>query len=219
MIFDFPTMGFRAVILTLLLLATGCASYETQKTPIAAQATGAEKEVVASNHLLEVRAVPMLEQEVAKPYLGIDPASTGLAPILFRIRNAGAGPVKIDLPLSYLSSRSDEKSPCLSIDEACRRALRSDAEVVGWTFGFGIVGGLASMSKVAEANRALESDYQKKQFKPTLINSGGSGEGVVFFDVPKEKQPHIRSVVIAYQDLGSNQAGEIVLNFAGPGTE
>ena len=219
MSYSYSRIPFLTALLAAILIVAGCASYETQKTPTIAQKAGSQEEVSASNALLEVHAVPMLKGETAKAFLGINPSSTGMAPILFKIRNIGASPIKIDLSRSYLSSKSNERSPCLSLDEACKRALRSDAEVVGWTVAFGLVGGLVSGSKVTEANRTLESDYQQKQFKPTLINSGGLGEGVVFFDVPKEKQSLIRSAIIVYQDLGSNQPGEIVIDLGGYGME
>lgn len=217
--FDRRSTRFMTAILAVILIATGCASYETKKMPAMAEVRGARGEVTARDGSLEVHAVPMLDKETANTYLGIDPSATGMAPILFKIRNNGAGPVKIDMSRSYLSSKSDERSSCLSLDEACTRARSSDAEVVGWGVAFGVVGMMASSSKVTEANLALENDYQRKQFKPTLINTGGVGEGVLFFDVPKDKQPSIRSAVIAYLDLSVNESREITLDFSGPGSK
>lgn len=206
---------FLSAVLAVLLMVAGCASYEGKKMPAMAEAGGKEREVMARDGSLEVHAIPMLTKESAKPYLGINPASAGMVPVGFRVINNGASPVKVDLSRSYLASKSDERSPCLSLDEACSRARRSDAEVIGWGVAFGVVAMLASANNVSEVNRTLENDYQQKEFKPTLINTGATGEGVLFFDVPKERQPHIRSAVLTYLDIGSNESREIRIDFSG----
>lgn len=197
--------------ITILVLA-GCASYEAKKISSAPEAETA-REVKVSSGSLEISAVAMFDKESANSYLGIDPGAKGMAPIFFRIRNNGAGPVKINTSSSYITAESTDKSPCLTIEEACNRARRGDAaEVIGWSLAFGVTGALASGANTAEVNRTLERDYYEKQFKPTLINAGGTGEGFLFFDVPKEKQATVRTAAISYLDLAASETREIKID-------
>jgi hypothetical protein len=154
----------------------------------------------------------MFDEETAKGYLGISPGAAGMVPVYFKVQNNGDGPIKVEISKAYLSSGTEETVPCLSLEAACDRARRSDGEVMMWGVAFGMFAMMASASNVAEVNRTIDSDYQQKQFKPALINAGGMGEGVLFFDVPKEKQAEIRSAVLLYSDLGSGETREVRFN-------
>lgn len=197
------------LVLFMAALIGGCASYQTKSLSSVPEHGAAMNEFIGASDSVEVRCTPMMDKEMAKSYLGIEPSKVEMVPVLFKVQNNGTSPIKVDISRTALILDGAADGPCLSLDDACNKARRGEGEVIGWGIAFGAVGAMASGNKVAEANRALESDYQKKAFKPTLINAGGKGEGVLFFDVPKDRQQLVRSVRLSYLDLSTSETREI----------
>ncbi len=130
-----------------------------------------------------------------------------------KIANWGNDPIKVDFSASSLVSDTGESFRHLSIDEAIEIARRGDAEVVGWTIAFGLIGALASGSNTASTNKSLEEDYHNKSFKPTLINTKSSGEGLVFFYVPADKLERVNTALIQLMNVTSQEQINVVIKF------
>jgi hypothetical protein len=195
----------------LVFLLIGCTSY----TP--ANFTSADllqrNEAVVKSEGREIHVVVLKDRRLARNYVGIDPVRSSMVPVFMKIINAGNDIVKVDIPGTSLLTDAGESFHSLTIDQAIEKAMRSDAEVVGWTMAFGITGALASGSKAASANKSLEEDYHNKSFKPTLLNTKSSGEGLVFFHVPAEKQALINAIAIQLFNLQSNEPKKITIRF------
>jgi hypothetical protein len=153
------------------------------------------------------------EKDLAKSYVGIDPAKSSMIPVFMKIANSGDNPIKVDISGSSLITATGEPFQALSIDEAIEKAIRSDAEVVGWTIAFGLMGALVSGGNTASTNKSLEEDYHQKSFKPSLINTKSSGEGLVFFYVPVEKQALINAAMIQLLNPISNERRNVTVRF------
>ncbi len=195
-----------------MILMIGCATYEPRNNSQKFTEDNILKnETVGYAEPLEVHIVVFIGQEVAKNYVGINPKKSNMLPVFMKILNNGNDVIKIDLQRSFLLAKSGENYQSLTLEESIKRAERSDAEVVGWTIGFGLVGALISGDKAASANKSLEEDYHNKFFKPTLINNKSSAQGILFFDVPKEKQPDINSVLIQALNINTNEVKKISL--------
>jgi hypothetical protein len=200
------------VLPMVFLVFSGCASYEPAKSSGPAATNEPKgKEIVARDGSVEVHLVPLFDKERAQPYLGIDPAQSKTMPVLLRVVNNGDEPVKVELQDSCLLVGEDEQWRTLSLPEAIDRALRSDAAVVGWGIGFGLIGWMVAADGAAGTNRTLEQDYHAKYFKPTLINAGASGQGVVFFDVPRKGKCHIAAAVVRVRRLNADTYSDIRL--------
>jgi hypothetical protein len=152
---------------------------------------------------------------VAREYFGIDPAKSRMVPAMLSLENVGDEIVRLDLEDSYLALESGEQWHVLSLDEAIDRALRSDAEVIGWTLAFGLVGAAVSMDHSTSTNRTLEQDYHAKYFRPVVINAGQSGRGVVFFERPAPAGRKISSMVVQATRLNTGQSIDIGIPLQG----
>lgn len=200
----------RSAALMMFLLFTGCASYEPAKHPDPAASSGEiSKEIVATADSIELRLIPLFDAERAKPYLGIDPATSRIMPAVLKVTNTGNEPIRVDLQDSSLRIGDNERWATLSLTEAIDRALRSDAHVVGWTIALGLPAWLISADQAAATNQTLEQDYHAKYFKPTLINAGGTGQGVVFFDVPRKSECRISAAMIRLRKLDTDQPVDV----------
>jgi hypothetical protein len=205
---------WREVALGVLLAVAGCSSYKPARNPepIPGMSDGtSSNEVIATDESVEVRLVPLFDKEMAKSYLGIDPAKSKMMPALVKVVNTSSSPIKMDLENSYLAVDPNEHWCTLALGEAIHRGLRSDAEVVGWMLAFGVPAWYAAAGHAANVNRTLEEDYHEKHFKPMLINGGASGQGVVFFDVPENDARHVSAAVIRIQRLSDNACKDVRL--------
>lgn len=204
----------RPVLSIILFALAGCSSYEPvgSADSIPGLSNGADaNEVMVTDESVEVRLIPLFDREKAKSYLGIDPARSRIMPALVRVVNAGNEPVKVELPDSYLVIDPNERWETLTLSQAIHRGLRSDAEVVGWMIVFGMPAWYAAAGNAATVNRTLEEDYHAKHFKPTLINAGGAGQGIVFFDVEQTRACHVSGAVIRIRRLTTDACSDIHL--------
>jgi hypothetical protein len=195
----------------ILPLILGCATYEPTNKLASLSNNPELKQVQITDRGLELRASVFKDPQVAKSYVGIDPVKSEMMPVLLRVRNTNDHPIRVDLTRSLLLSGSGEAFSSLSTDQSIEKARISDAEVVGWTVGFGLIGALISGSRTAAANRSLDEDYQRKSFKPAVIMSKGIGEGLVFFGVPADKQESVSSIVLHTSDLDRKEFKSIAL--------
>jgi len=199
-------------ILTSLLI--GCATYApAEKASIAPTDLLKKNEAVFNSESCEFHIVVLRDRELAKNYVGIDPFKSSMIPVFMKINNYGNDLVKVDVSGSSLLTDAGELFQPLTIDEAIEKARRSDAEVIGWTIAFGLTGALVSGGTTASANKSLEEDYHNKSFKPTLINTKSSGEGLVFFSVPAEKQEFISAAIIQLLNPASNETKKVTVRF------
>lgn len=204
---------YLPLYLALVTILIGCATYQPGDAPSPITEDDIlQDQVVLSMDSLEFHLAPLTNQQLAIKYLGVDPLKSNMLPVFMRVHNSGNQIVKIDISLSSLLTSSGEGYPALTLEQSIDRAMRSHGEVAAWTIGFGLIGALASGSQVASVNRTLEQDYLAKRFKPTLINAEGSAQGIVFFDIPAEKQGNISSAVIHVLNLTTNDAKHIAIN-------
>ncbi len=199
--------------LALVTLLVGCATYEPREGPSPITEDDIlRNQVVLSIDSVEFHLAVMRDQQVAEKYLGINPFESNMLPVFMRIHNNGNHIVKINVSKTFFLTTSGQTYPSLTLGESIERARRDDAEVLGWAAVFGLVGALASGDQVASANLSLEEDYRNKHFKPTLINSQGSAQGILFFDIPGKEQANISAAVIHVVNLNTNDAQRISIN-------
>lgn len=191
-----------------------CATYSPAKR---ANLTPADilkrNEAVVNSEPCEVHVVALRDRELARNYVGIDPFKSSMIPVFMKIDNYGNDIIKVDLSGSLLLTETAESFQSLPIDEAIEKARRSDAQVVGWTIAFGLVGAFVSGDRIASTNKSLEEDYHNKSFKPTLIKGKSSGEGLIFFYVQSEKQESINTVIIQLLNPISNNTKKVTVKF------
>ena len=160
-----------------------------------------------------IQPFPLFDEEIAKENLGISPKETGMLPVYIKVENKSPNPIKVNLSNSFISV-AEGKCPSINIEEAIARAIKSDAQVVGWTLLFGIPGMLISGSAAAEENKNIEEYYQRRSFKPTLLNSNTSGAGLVFFDIQKDKIDGEEFIIaISIKDLQTDSEAAIKIPF------
>jgi len=204
----------HAALFIHILVFFGCATYApADKAATAPTDILKKNEAVVSSEPYEFHVVVLKDRELAKNYVGIDPFTSSMIPVFMKINNYGDDLIKIDVSGSALLTDTGEPFSSLKIDEAIERARRSDASVVGWTIAFGMVGAFASAGQTTSVNKSLEEDYHGKSFKPTLINSKASGEGLVFFNVPPEKQALINEAIIQLSNPISHDTRKVTIKF------
>ena len=138
-----------------------------------------------------------------------------MLPALLVVENLADEVLKVDIEGSYLVLASGDQWRALALDETIDRALRSDAEVMGWGLAFGMVGMFVSMDNVTTVNRTLEQDYHAKYFRPAIINAGQSGGGMVFFERPVPERIDVDAVIIRVDRLNTGQAVELTASLDG----
>ncbi len=205
---------FYQKILCILMACTfpilGCAKYKPANTSNQISENKIlENDVFISGNDIDIHFAAIKDKQTSKEYLGIDPYKSNMLPVLLKITNNRNEVIKVDLVNSYVITKTAELHNNLSIDEAIKKALRSDAEVVGWMIGFGCLGFLVAGDNAASINRSLEEDYHDKYFMPTLLNIGSTAKGIVFFDYPREAQGQIISSVIQLTSLNTNEKIQI----------
>ncbi|NLF44201.1 MAG: hypothetical protein GX587_16030, partial [Bacteroidales bacterium] len=194
---------FKIIYLTsIIFLVIGCASYDTVKKP-ASQVDGL-KEIIIVQDSITVHYSPYFDDDLCKKYLGIKPSSAKMIPSLLKIENNSSKILKVNLEKSSLNV-SDEQCSSLELEDAFDRAKRSGAEVIAWQIGFGLIGASIAANNVTSANRSLEEDFHSKYFKPTLLNSGKTAQGVIFNQYPSGKAIRNCSFNLNISDLSSQK--------------
>lgn len=195
-------------------LLIGCATYSpSERANLTPTDILKKNEAVVSSESCEFHIVVLKDKDIAKSYVGIDPTQSSMIPVFMKIANSSNHLVKVDISGSSLLTDAGEPFQSIPIDEAIEKARRSDAEVVGWTIAFGLMGGLVSGGNTASINKSLEEDYHQKSFKPSLINTKSSGEGLVFFYVLAEKQALINAAIIQLLNPTSNETKKVTVRF------
>lgn len=181
-------------------LLFGCASYETLKK----QDTSDDgfKEIIISEDSITVHYFPYIDSILCKKHLGIKPSRAQMIPSLLKIENNSTKIIKVNIEKCTLNI-SDEKCSPLELEDAINRARRSGAEVVAWQVGFGLIGWSIAANNVTSTNRSLEEDYHSKYFKPTLINSGKTAQGIIFNQLPSVKSYRNGNFNLNITDLSS----------------
>jgi len=197
-----------------LLIAAGCLSYEPNKyAEGAAEPNLAAGGVIVKDGSVEVRFLPLFRSDVAVRFLGINPSRVGMLPAMLRIDNRSGKPLKVDLASSYLKTASDERWSTIGLSDATSRALAGDAKTVD-ALALGVVpcSGFVYLSAAdayGKKCRTLEEDYHAKSFKPTLINDGESGRGIVFFEFPQGTQSIPGSLLLRFSSPAVGRDGEV----------
>ena len=200
----------------LIVSATvGCATYDARKVSSIQEISTLCKQSSANMGPVGFRCCSLAGREAGESYLGLDPALAGMVPVLLRIQNNGNNPVKVDLANCFVCTDAREETfKTLTPSEACDRARRNDAHVIAVGIAFGPAGALISGAQAAEVNRTLEQDYHDKSFKPTLISSGFEGQGIIFFDVPKERQLSLNSLIVSTIDANTMEQREVIIDLS-----
>lgn len=186
--------GLRPVCLLLVVIClldlAGCISYEPSKhADSEAEPDFMAAGAVAESDWVKVRLMPLWQEDVAMRYLGIAPAKAGMLPAVLTVENRSQEPIKLDLARTCLRTTSGEQWFTVPVSEATSRALAEDGKTVD-ALALGVIpfSGLAYLSAsdaYGKKSHSLEEDYHVKSFKPTLINGGSAGFGVVFFEFPQ----------------------------------
>lgn len=201
-----------ALYVQLISLMIGCASYETVETK---EKEPVKNEIFVNVNSLNIHFVSLANRNLAMNYVGIDPERSSMLPMFIKIINRGNEVIKIQLSESYLVTGTGEICRSLSVEESIDRAKKSDAEVVAWTLALAPIADvvmLGAMHANTSANRTLEEDYHDKYFKPTLINAGGSAQGIVFFVFPTTKQTKIILAIIQIKSIDTNEVKKVSIN-------
>jgi hypothetical protein len=164
----------------------GCASYEPNEHAVSGtEPDWATEGVVVESDAVKVRLVPLWHEDTAMQYLGIVPAKVGMLPVALTVENRLREPIKLDLADTYLKTTSGERWFIVPVSEATSRALAADAKTVDTLVLAVGLAYLPASSAYGRKAHSLEEDYHIKSFKPTLINGGAAGGGVLFFEFPE----------------------------------
>ena len=181
-------------------LVGGCASSSAMKRP--ASHDEGYREIVVTQDSITVHLFPYIDSALCGKYLGIKPSSAHMIPSLLRIENNSSKILKVNLNKCSFSIAGKACLP-LEPEDAFDRAKRSGAEVVVWQLGFGIIGASMAANNVTSANRSLEEDFHSRYFKPTLINSGKTAQGIIFNQYPSGNSFHDCIFTLNMTDLSS----------------
>lgn len=213
---------FRAVWLIPFIIMIGCATQghsDSSDDDNARQKARYERflstELSAAKGNIQIKAYPILDDELAKYLVGVITAESGMLATYVVVTNDNDYPVKIDLSRAVLDTAGG-RAPALSTEAAIRRAVKSDtgSVAVSWLF-FGVAGALIAGTNLTNGNITIEEHYWKNGFKPTLINGKSSAKGYLFFDVPEKSADRRNDTyTISVTDLAKNEIIEISLSAA-----
>jgi len=212
--------GNLICLLVCLASLAGCASYEPDKHATDNVVSDwTTEEVVVESQWLTVHVLPLEKEDWAMQYLGISPRKVGMLPVMLVVENPSQELVKLDLASTYLETTSDQKWFPIPVSEATSRALAAGARTVDT---LALMVGLAYLPAADAQGRkthSLEADYHAKSFKPTLINAGATGSGVVFFEFPQgvEAVPNLLFLPFSFEGATSQVSVELPPSLFGEG--
>lgn len=192
----------KALLLCSLILS-GCSTYRSNK-----YTTGTFKNYQEEKNGLSVGFDPIVDTEKSEWYLNLKPAKYDLLPIFITVINKSDSIKKIDVDDSHLTNNLKQgKYESLGIEKAVKMLQAS-----GWipSLLFGLPGSIAA----GEMEKEKDNDFCRKAFSPRILNPGSRGEGIVFFDVPKEEILNNKFILcLAVEDLDSNSSDEFLFPF------
>jgi hypothetical protein len=159
-----------------------------------------DTEITASCQGLKFYLIPLLDEKITKPNLGIVPKDFDMFPVFLRIENISQHPIKVDLQNSFIVT-GEERNRSMIVEEVIERIGKNDPQsAVGLGVAFGLLGGIAGatvgvavgsiIDSSTVGSKTIEEYYHDNSFKPTLINSSLSGSGIVFYDVQKDRMSY-----------------------------
>jgi hypothetical protein len=209
----FVNIGKIFLVFTVVL--SGCAtSHQPTKQVLderLSQKINTDLTVTRSEIRLQV--FPLFEDKIAVAYAGISPKKSGMLPTLVKVENMSQNPVKVDLPRSSVII-GEQQYPYMGVEDTIERARKNYVGLsLASSIVFGAIGGVTgamgiifNASAIASKNMTVEEHYREISFRPTLINCGSSGSGIIFFDIPKDKMEndHV-TISVPVMNLETNE--------------
>jgi hypothetical protein len=162
----------------------------------------------AEKNGLWIQFSPVTEKDKSIAYLNLLPAKYDLMPIFIAIVNKSASIKKIDTDETYLiSDLENVKYGSMPVEKAVKM-LQSCGWVPAVAFGFtgSVIAGAAEEEK--------DDSIYRKAFKPRILNPNCSGEGVIFFSVPKTEILNKEFVlIIKVEDIDNSCATQVEIPF------
>ncbi len=177
-----------------------------------------ENEIIRTENDIIVNFAAIADQELAEEYLGLDTVKSNMLPVLLKITNNRDEIIRVELDDMKISNNNGTNYSVLPIGEAVKRAKKSDASVVAFMIFFP-AGTKGAGDRAAEAHQTLEVDYHKRYFKPTLLNIGATGQGLIFIDAPQETHMQMSSAVIYFTSLMTKEKYKIEFEIGKSETE
>jgi len=179
-----------SLMFILLLLMNGCASYNAARPPVLNYDLEAQVNKVELNGVV-LMAKPMHLQSELSRYFDNDLMKNGILPIQINIHNKSYDGTLVFSPDGLnLIDLSNNRCPCLSIDQVVNKTKKSYWRTAGWGVLAGVVGIIPSVINISKTNKKIRASYETRMLKGGNLISGSVTEGFTFFAVP----PNISSL-------------------------
>lgn len=189
-------MNMLASILVLLSAVLGaCASYTPSSAPIPDPAPA---EWIRQDDLA-VAVDPFVEEERQVATFDANLNDADVIAIQVSVENRSGRTVLIR-PSDMILELPDGRKFSTSGVTTVVNKVGESGSVVGAAIAFGIIGAIAASSAEDDARTARTADYREKAFEDTILKTGSSAHGFVFFIPPRGTDPfedatlHVRFV-------------------------
>ena len=172
-------MRYAMIGLALLLLGSGCASYEptVMPTPTVQQADWHVKDGLA------VAAYPIVNEAQQQLYFDANLNDTGTIPIQVVVENRTER-MKWVRPVDMVMTLPDKRTFGPTAVASIAARVDEDGSVAGSVFAFGLIGYMVASSAEDSAKQARTADYEAKALRSSRLSKDQSSHGFVFFIPP-----------------------------------
>lgn len=175
---------YLALLLSIVVPLTGCASYAPTSAPIP---KGSDMAVWATEGDLEVGVDPYVQKDRQKAVFDADLSGEGVLPIQIYVKNRGDRALLVrrsDMALVFPDGGEIRPAGATAVSAK----MESIGGVVGATLAFGLIGFLVSSSAKDKAQAARLADYQSKEFQDSTLLKDDAAHGFVYFIPPPGTQ-------------------------------
>ncbi|MDH3596540.1 MAG: hypothetical protein OEU09_06955 [Rhodospirillales bacterium] len=192
---------YLTLVVSLVLLASGCASYTPSSAPVP---DASAIQLKQANRGVEAGADVYVEEERQKAIFDANLDEAGVIAIQVLAKNKTKRRMLVrptDMVLTLQNGRAISTAGVNSVVNK----VGEDGSVVGAALAFGIIGMLAASSAEEEARTARTEDYKHKAFKEVTLAPGQSGHGFVFF-IPPPGTPDFNHATLRVRFVDSDTA-------------
>lgn len=172
-------MRYTVIGLALLLLGSGCASYEPTAMP-------APKVQPADWHVeddLAVAVYPLVEEVQQQQVLSANFNQAGVIPLQVVAENR-TDRMLLVRPFDLVLTLPDRRTVGPTASASVANMVDEEGSVVGPAIAFGLIGYMVASNAEESAKQARMADYESKSFRSKRLAKNQSTHGFVFFVPP-----------------------------------
>ena len=174
-------MRYTVIGLALLLLGSGCASYEPTATAMPSPTVQQEDWHVQNG--MAVAAYPIVEEPQQQQMFDANLNDTGVIPIQVVIENRTER-VKWVRPVDMVMTLPDKRTFGPTAVDSVAARVDEDGSIAGSYLAFGIIGYVVASNAENSAKQARTADYEAKSLRSSKLSQDQSSHGFVFFIPP-----------------------------------